>query len=112
MRVSLGKFAQREIEARLGPDLVSGVDTALRHYARRLASGSAPVALPRFSHAGGEAGPVDLDLAIGHDVEQALAREVGGQGSSLGQLLTHAILVYLADLDRSAEPSEPPKSFS
>jgi hypothetical protein len=101
MRAALGRFAQREIEAALGPDLIAGVQTALRHYAGRLTSGPAPVGLPELALAGGGARR-DLELAVGHEVERALEREGDRQGASLGQLTTHAVFVYLADLERSS----------
>ena len=47
MRVVIGQFARSGIEAHLGPDLAGGVQAALRHYSRRLRSGTAPVEVPR-----------------------------------------------------------------
>jgi len=115
MRVSLGIFARQEIEAKLGSDIVAGVSTALRHYAKRLAGGSEPIGLPPLALISGtRATSADLELHLELEVEQSLAHEVHRQGTSLEQLMTHAVFVYLADLDRPFQlrPAGPAKSAS
>lgn len=100
MRVALGRFACSGIEARLGTDVAAGVRAALLHYTRRLRSGRKPVDLPhRLPDGRPEAPAVDLELSIDPEVERALERETRRQGASLQQLATHAVFVYLADLD-------------
>ncbi len=42
-----------------------------------------------------------LDIPLDPDVQHSLELEVQRQGASLEELSSHAILVYLADLDRA-----------
>jgi hypothetical protein len=103
MKVALGGFARSGLEARLGTDVAAGVRAALLHYTRRLRSGRKPVALPRFGpEPQPEAPAIDLELSIDPEIERALERETRRQGASLQQLTTHAVFVYLADLDEPA----------
>jgi hypothetical protein len=72
MRITLSEFARAGIEDRVGPDVEAGVESALERYARRVADGPKPPEFPRF------------------------------RGSpSPEQLAVHAVLVYLAELDRA-----------
>jgi hypothetical protein len=104
MRVALGKFARSSIEARFGPDIAAGVQAALLHYTRRLKSGRPPVGIPRLSR-----GPVPLDtgaafeLAVSQDMQAALEREARRHKVPVGQIVEHAVFVYLADLDSASE---------
>jgi hypothetical protein len=100
MRVALGGFARSGLEARLGEDLAAGVRAALVHYTRRLRSGRKPVELPRFRvERQPDVPAIDFELSIDPEIERALERETQRQGTSLEQLTTHAVFVYLADLD-------------
>lgn len=72
MKITLSGFTRAGIEDRVGPDVEAGVESALERYADRVASGPKPPDFPRF------------------------------RGSpSPEQLAVHAVLVYLAELDRS-----------
>lgn len=111
MKISLGGFTRSSIEAQLGSDLAASIELALRQYARRLRSSQPPPRFPRFRCDDPVEGPeVELDLFVDPEVERILEREVEGferdaQGvgaaTSAGRLAVHAVLVYLAELDRS-----------
>jgi hypothetical protein len=103
MRVVLSTFACGGIEAFSGRDLAAGVRAALRHYTQDGGSAglraSALLPLPDELEAGRSG--VDLDLNLDPEVQAALEREAREtDGVSVEQLATHAVLVYLADLDR------------
>ena len=98
--VALGTFTRSGIEARFGSDVKAGIEAALRHYTRRLRSNRPPVRVPAFLRqeapsSSGEA----FELEMAAEIEEALEREADRQGVSTALLLSHAVLVYLADLD-------------
>ena len=99
MRVALGKFAQSGIETHLGVDLAAGVQIALAHYARRLRSGRAPVEPPWFCRTVGEDAGAPFELQVDPETEVVLARQARRHSLSMNQVLSHAVFVYLADLD-------------
>jgi hypothetical protein len=100
MRVSLGKFACRGIEAHLGEDIPAGVRAALSHYVRKLKAGRGPLAPPTFL---GDLTPPEphatFELSLDPETEAVLDREAARQGTSLSQLASHTVMVYLAELD-------------
>ena len=103
MRVALGTFARKEIEARFGDDVAAGVREALKHYARRLESGRPPVEFPRFRRGHqAEASAAKVELPVEPGIWETLEREARRSGVSVEQLAVHAVFVYLADLDRAA----------
>jgi hypothetical protein len=108
MKVELGKFARTAIEAHAGGDLEAGVVKALRHYAR--IGGSEPRLAPLSAHGGWPSGSQrctqTVELSVDPHTEAALRRAVGA--ASPGQLGAHAVLVYLADLDRPGAEVPPP----
>lgn len=111
MRVALDIFARSGIETHLGQDLVGGVKAALRHYTRRL--GCEDQDLPGFPRFRRELIPdperrgTELELAVDPAVEAALAHEAREfPGVTVEQLAAHAVMVYLADMDRRDEASE------
>jgi hypothetical protein len=105
VKVVLGTFACFCIENQLGLDLSTGVEQALRHYARRLESATKPVALPRFSHdqasddqaSDGQA--AEFELPVEPEIEAMLMRESRLREVPIERLLAHAVFVYMADLD-------------
>lgn len=106
MKVALGQFARSEIEAQLGPDLEAGVRTALQRYALDLESGRETLPYPSFRRQQPrQPSGVDLELSLKAaeeaEVEAALEGEVRRQNVSLEQLVTHAVFLCLADLDRA-----------
>jgi hypothetical protein len=105
MKIALGGFARSEIEAQLGSDLVAGVELALRQYARRLRSRHPPPGFPRFELARRfKAAETELDVDVEPEVAQILQHELSKSDPQLspGQLVKHAVLVYLAELDARA----------
>lgn len=108
MRVALDIFARSGIETHLGQDLVGGVRAALRHYTQRL--GCEAEELPRFPRFRFELIPdperrgTELELSIDPAVEAALAHEAREfPGVTVEQMAAHAVMVYLADMDRLDE---------
>lgn len=105
MRVVLSTFACDGIEAFLGRDIAAGVRTALRHYTRDEGlSGRGAATLPDFlNRPSANRSGAELELALDPEIEAALereARECGGV--PVEQIATHAVLAYLADLDRTS----------
>ena len=100
MRVVLGKFACLGIEAHLGEDIPAGVRTALLHYARKLKAGRRPVAPPRFL---AERTPQEPELAfeltVDPETEAMLEQEALRQRTTIAQLVSHTVMVYLAELE-------------
>lgn len=102
MKIQLGHFADASIAARLGSDRTAGVRAALRRYACRLESGTRPAAFPRFRALGeldGAAAAGEVDIMLDGRMRRTFEREARRQAISLEQLVTHAVLVYLADVD-------------
>jgi hypothetical protein len=100
MKIMLGTFACFCIEARFGADVGTGVQVAARHYTRRLRSARKPVEIPRFLRDQ----PLDdarreFEVFIEPEVQEMLEREAGKRQVYLDQILSHAVFVYLADLD-------------
>lgn len=104
LRVELGTFARWSIETRLGSNVRVGVLAALHHYTRRLRSGKGPVS-PLPGHAETREGPAtSFELQVGSGMRAELERQARRHHVSLNRLLTHAIYVYLADLDAADTP--------
>jgi hypothetical protein len=110
VKVALGKFARSSIEELLGADLHVGVQAALAHYTHRLSSNLKPVRPPDFAWVSLD-GADTFDLTVAPELEAALEREALEQRVPLDQILVHAVLVYLADLESvsfSGELATPP----
>ena len=100
MRVVIGQFARSGIEAHLGPDLAGGVQAALRHYWRRLRSGTAPVGVPRLvADQRVDAAGASFELPVEREIRLTLEREAARQATTIDRVLVHAILIYLSDLE-------------
>lgn len=114
MRVVLGTFTCGAIEAFSGRDIAAGVHAALRHYTQGEGSSQKAAELPDFfnepwpGHSG-----VDLELTVDPETQALLEREAReSSGVSLEQIATHAVLVYLADLDRASGREAPPLTWA
>lgn len=100
VKIELGYFATCAMQAHVGADLARGVREAVKHYSRRLESGRKPLAPPAFlcGNDPGESGTA-LEVPIEAETEAALEREADRQHVTPQQILRHAVLTYLADLD-------------
>lgn len=99
MKVSLSTLARRGIESELGPDIAATARAALAHYTRRLESGRPPVAPPRFLVYPARGDEDALELKLDPEIEAMLEREAAKHGTDLDALVTHSVLVYLAEFD-------------
>lgn len=97
VNVELGKLACSGLEGHFG-DLEAGARKALLHYAYKLKVGRKPVSTPRFLKA-----PIDptasFDLTLDRETEALLSQEAVRQHTTVSRLATHAVLVYLAELE-------------
>ena len=99
MKIFLGAFTSKSVQARLGGDLATGIELAARHYGRRLGSVHPP---PPFTGlaVSGDQPTVEVEVRLDPEDTALLEAEARRSGGDLQGLLTHAVLVYLADLDR------------
>ena len=105
MKIALGTFACSGIEACLGADIHSGVEAAVSDFTHRIVTGTAPVGIPRLAQEGsGDEQARSVDLSVDERTWTVLKREAARQGATLSQLITHSVLVYLAELDRLTPP--------
>jgi hypothetical protein len=101
MRITVGKFAYSHMRTCLGTDVAAGVRRALRYYASTSESGQVSTDIPPFNRDWlllDSGVPVELEWDA--EFEALLRREAGRKGVSTSMLATHAVLVYLAALDR------------
>ena len=102
MKVALGTFACSGIEACLDTDIPSGVQAAVSDFTQRVVAGKAPVGVPRLAQeASGDEQGRPVELSVDEGTWMILKREAARQGATLSQLVTHSVLVYLAELDRA-----------
>lgn len=101
MKIALGTFACKGVETQLGSDVAAAVRAALADYTRRLKSGARPVGIPKlFRDSASSGAALTLDLPVDAETQVTLEREAARQGTTVSQLATHSVLVYLAELDR------------
>lgn len=106
MRIELGTFAREGLEGHLGDDDVRlGVQTALSHYLGTLRSLRRPLAVPRFSEGGAVEPAISIEIPVDAASEALLEREASRQGTTVGGLAAHSVLVYLATLDLCVAPA-------
>jgi hypothetical protein len=106
VKVPLGTFACNGIEACLDSDVATGVRAALSDFTQRLASGTPPVDVPRAPlEADPDEPAIAVDLSLDERSWQLLRHEARRQGTTVTRLSAHAVLVYLADLDRLTPPA-------
>jgi hypothetical protein len=97
VNVELGKLACSGLDGHFG-DLEVGARKALLHYVYKMKSGRRPVAAPRFLEAPLEPA-ARFDLTLDRETEALLAQEAARQHTTVSRLATHAVLVYLAELE-------------
>jgi hypothetical protein len=101
MKITLGTFASKEIWSRPGAKVSREVLLALREYAEKLRSGQVPIGIPAFCRDEPQReAALSLDLIVDEETKLVLEREATRQGTTVDRLATHAVLVYLAELDR------------
>jgi hypothetical protein len=106
MKIALGTFACNGIEACLNTDIPSGVEAAVSDLAQRIDAGKAVVGIPQLAReASGDEQAHSVDLSVDERTWLLLEREAARQGATLSQLVTHSVLVYLAELDRLTPPA-------
>jgi hypothetical protein len=96
--VELGKLACAGLEGHFGTDLTVGVRKALLHYTYKLRTGRKPTAPPRFLRPTSDV-EAKFDLELDRVTEAQLAQEARRLRITVTELATHAVLVYLAELD-------------
>ncbi len=104
VKVSIGTFVRSSFETRFGSDVAKSLREACIHYARRLRSGRKPRAVPslyRGLETANRSAQV-VEFALGNQIRDQLEEEALRQRVSMDELLRHAALVYLADLDATA----------
>jgi hypothetical protein len=101
MKVALGKFASSGIETHLGPDIPAGVRTATFHYVAQLRAGRPPTPFPRFlaKDLRPSEPAVDVELTVDAETEELLEHEAQRQRTTASELVAHAVLIYLAELE-------------
>jgi hypothetical protein len=106
VKVDLGTFACNGIETYLDADIAAGVRAALDDFTERLESGRSPLSVPETLWEADPAEPaMALDLPLDERTWLLLAHEAGRQGTTIDQLASHSVLVYLAELDRLTPPN-------
>lgn len=105
MKIALGKFASSGLETHLGPDIPAGVRTATFHYVAQLRSGRPPRAFPRFLSNRRPSEPgVEIEMIVDAETEALLDREALRQRTTANELVAHAVLAYLAELEFLGAP--------
>jgi hypothetical protein len=98
IRVQLGELAYKGVEQHFYADVAGGVRRALVHYAYKLRVGRRPPPPPRFLP---DPSPthVEFELRLDPETEAILKQEALRQRIGIERLATHAVLVYLAELE-------------
>jgi hypothetical protein len=105
VKVLLGTFACSGIETYLDSDIAAGVRAAIADFTRRLESGHPPVDLPREPYGAASVDSVTaVDLPLDERSWQLLQHEACRQGTTVGRLAAHSVIVFLAELDRLTPP--------
>jgi hypothetical protein len=102
MKVFVGSLARSGLETRVGPNLPAAVNTALVYYVGKLNSGRRPAPVPKFLISD-ETKP-KVEVEVDERIEAALFTDAERQGVDPSDLATHAVLVYLGELDRVGDP--------
>ena len=85
----------------MGSDLSVGVRAALAEYTRRLGSDTPPLPVPRLAR--GDVSPAQakvIDLPVNEEMWEMLEREAARQSTTVSELASHSVLLYLAEIDR------------
>jgi hypothetical protein len=97
VNVELGKLACSGLDGHFG-DVEAGARKALLHYVYKLKAGRKPVAAPRFLDTSSDPA-ASFDLTLDRESEALLAEEAVQQYTTVTRLATHAVMIYLAELE-------------
>jgi len=97
VNVELGKLACNGLAGHFG-DIKAGARKALLHYVYKLKAGRKPVAAPRFLDTPSDPA-AKFDLTLDRASEAVLAEEAVRQHTTVSRLATHAVMIYLAELE-------------
>jgi len=107
LRIVLEPFAQACLEGRFGGvELSTSTRAALEHYARRSRSQTPPPGLPDLRREAPGKGPVEgtgLELTLPRELEALLRRAARRSAVSVDVVVSHAVFVYVADLEAPAD---------
>lgn len=99
MKAVLGSFAVGRAGERFD-DLDDAVESAIRHYQRRLAADPGRLWPPAELAAALDPPLLEIEVELSPTASGLLAAESLRLGAEPGRLLNHVLLLYLADLDR------------
>jgi len=97
VNVELGKLACSGLDGHFG-DIEAGARKALLHYVYKLKAGRKPVPAPRFLDSASDL-VAKFDLTLDRESEAVLAEEALRQHTTVTRLATHAVMIYLAELE-------------
>lgn len=100
IQLVVGTFVSVAIGARDGTDLLRAVEAAIRAHAERIRRGEVLLPAPHWVDGPG----TTLEVAFEPEVESLLAEEAARQQVSLGRLLSHLVILELAERDRQGLP--------
>jgi hypothetical protein len=105
VKIALGTFACNGIETYLDTDITAGVRAALNDFTQRLECGRPPLSVPdTLCEADSTEPALAVDLPVDERSWLLLLREARRRGTTVGQLASDSVLVYLAELDRLTPP--------
>jgi hypothetical protein len=99
MRVALGTFARSALETQVGSDVPAAVNAALAYHVEKVVGSHGRVPFPRFL-ADAPDDRFELEIEVDPLIEEAVREDARRQGVSPEDLAEHAVLVYLAEIDR------------
>jgi hypothetical protein len=103
MKMTLGTFLSFALHAG-GNHPTALISAALAHYGDSLARAEPPLAVPVFLE---DPPPVEeVEVDVDPVLEHQLRAEAERQGVEIERLLSHAVLVYLAERDRAGAAGE------
>jgi hypothetical protein len=103
MKMTIGAFLAVAIDAH-GGELRPLISMALAHYRKALDAAERPIGVPAFLDAP-DRHRTEVDIPIEPALEELLRAEAARQQVRVESVLSHAVFLYLADLDRTAEAS-------
>jgi hypothetical protein len=107
LKIALGTFASWALRERLGTDPVGGVEAALLYYAERARTSRAELLRPDlYRDLGRKPQGITFEVDPSPAVEGVLRCEAKRFEVPIERVVTHAVLLYLADLDAASEAAQ------